>query len=353
MTVEKQGNENPFSTAENFRAHLDKIQSDAIKTDNIKEAQPQVKEEINATKSDSEPTVSEKEMVSQEDTGLDNDDIGESIEEAKAQSTEKEPRLIPKSRLKQETEKRRVAEEQLMKEREERLKEKEEYIRAQTQLEMLTQNKEPAQPQYREPELEQLDALDQDAHRVYSNKIRNLEHTLQQVISNTSQQTQALQIENIVKNQRESFQKENPDFEKALNHYTDVELAAAKMFIKNEDEAKQAVANKFANIVHNAVHNGKNAPEVFYNLAKTYGYAATKSEASSEGNNEPNVDLDAINRNKQKTSSINKLGNKASVGNGNNVFDIKQCLRDPKNPASGIDPDKFAQYRQRIAKSAS
>lgn len=344
-------NENPYATADSFREHLASIQADAIKSENTS-----IENNKTEKPSDDTPTeraaIPEKEAVESNREGSEDDkDVEYVLEESRSTNNEREPRLIPKSRLKQETEKRRVAEEQLMKEREER-------IRFETELNtwkqlQTRQNQEPQQ-RAPEPELEHLDALDQDAHQVYSRKIKELEYKLERVANHTSQQTNALQLENIVKSQRENFQKENPEFEKALSFLADKELEIAKNWYRTEDEAKQAVSNKFAGMVQGAINNGKNAPEMFYNMAKTYGYASAPSSKEPEDYNEPNVDIDAINRNKAKSASIGKIPNKANLGgNSGNILDFNQCLRDPKNPASGIDPVKFAQYRQRLAKSAS
>ncbi len=323
-----------FSSTENFRAHLESLRSEAAPKEEIRNEPTAEKTDLREA---NEP-VDEVETESS-DAHTDAEEVTE----------EKEERLIPKSRLKQETEKRRVAEEQHMQEREERIK-------LETRLKMFEEMQQKAteaqtrkaEPQM--PDMDQLDALDTDAHQVYSRKIRELEQKLDRVASETSQQTGALNIQNIVKTQREAYQKENPDFEKALNFVTEKEIEMAKLYYGNEADAKRAVGNKFAGIVQNAIKDGKVAPELFYNMAKTYGYAAEEAPKVSK---EPKVDLDAVNRNKEKSSSISKIGNNANMGGArSNVFDIKQCLRDPANPNSGIDPVKWREHNARLAKRA-
>jgi hypothetical protein len=358
----QQNNENPFATPESFRAHLATVQAEAIKVDN-----PNIENNKTEKISDDIPTekasIPDKETMVKDDKGDEsNDDVEYVLEQDKentrVNSAEKEPRLIPKSRLKQETEKRRVAEEQLMKEREER-------IRFETELKTFKelQTKQTPQAQIQqEPDLEHLDALDQDAHKLYSKKIKYLEEEFNKLKQNTNQQTESFLMRNLVDAQRKEFEKNTPDFEEAFEFYINKELEAAKLYFddgrKSEtqiaEEADRAVKDKLANIAKSETRKQKNSAEFIYKQAKIYGYNPANIPEEKPNSKEPNVDLDAINRNKEKSASIGKIPNKANLGgNGNNILDFNQCLKDPKNPNSGVDPVKFLQYRKRLAKSAS
>lgn len=327
-----------FSSSESFRAHLESLRS---------EAAPKEEPVIDKNTEKADLSEANESMDGAEDSV--NSGYEESNEDNQSVAEEKEPRLIPKSRLKQETEKRRVAEEQHMKEREERIK-------LETRLKMLEEMQHKAAenparaPEPKMPDLDHIDALDTDAHQVYSRKIRELEQKLERVANETSQQTGALNIQNIVKNQREAFQKEKPDFEKALNYVTQKEIEMAKLYYGSEEEAQRAVGNKFAGIVQNAIKDGKVAPELFYNMAKTYGYSP---EDVAEKSSEPKVDLDAINRNKEKSSSIGKVGNNVNLGGARSAtFDIARCYRRDGDPKSGIDTVKWRAEGERVAKAA-
>lgn len=334
-------NTSPYATAESFRAHLNKIQQQEAE-----KAAP--KEEINDDKLHAEETdVPEQDDVASESKSDDNDESLSNNEETEEPKKEKESRYIPKSRLKEESEKRRVAEENLMKEREERIK-------FETELRLLRENNtKEKEPVYRAPDLDEVDALDTDAHQVYSRKLKDMERKLEHLTATTTQQTSALQVENIVKAQREAFEKENPDFKDALDHLTNIEFNTAKHFYPTEEAARQAVNQKFAGMVQNAVTSGKSAPELFYNIAKTYGYNGSSDEASIAKINKPKVDLDAIKRNKEKSASISNIGNNVGMGGAKSAtFDITRCYRVEGNKDSGIDGDKFRAERERVAKAA-
>lgn len=357
MTTENQAT-NPFATADSFREHLGKIQAEAVKVDVINVEPKEIKndEPINE-KAD----VREQEAAEVANEGGDGDDEGHTSEVNKTDNLEKEPRLIPKSRLKQETEKRRQSEELLFKEREERLREKEEYIRKLSEF----QPKEKVQPIAQEPDLDQLDALDQDAHRIYAKRIKDLERKIAEVEQSSNQKADVLFSQNILKAQKSEFEKKNPDFQEAYDFATQRELQLAKLYFKRQDprkseeviteQAQVAVNQRFSQLAYTEAQNRRDAAELFYDMAKAHGYTKREEEDEREQTHEaPRVDIDAINRNKKKTASISNIGQKINLGgNKGNIVDFSQCLRDPKNPSSGIDPVKFAQYRQRLAKNAS
>jgi hypothetical protein len=252
--------------------------------------------------------------------------------------------FIPKSRFNKEIEKRRALEEQLHQEREAK-------IRYETQLQMLQQMQEmqaaqasQSMPQGQDAQPE-LDPLDLDAHNLYMQKLQELEKKIESFNQETSQKTQQLQYFNLVSAQENAFEKQNPDFKDALEHLKNVELQVAKNFY-DESQAQAYVTQKMQTALMSAINSGKNAAEVMYNMAKTYGYTPKSAQKAA-----PSPNLDAINNNMKKTASIHSLNNSVGLGNNNNVHDIKHLLRDPKNPSSGIDPDKFQQMLGRMTRN--
>ncbi len=315
-----------YSSPDKFREHLQTLQTPP--TENPIVEQTEVKEVNNETHAEEAP-VSDEETPIQESINED--------ESSTSNEAYKENKFIPKSRFNEVNKRNKELEEFAASERDAR-------IRLETQLQMMQEQfKKPEAQTPQVADLEHIDPLDHEAHQVYWRKIKELESKVDQVTRSATAQTQMLQKENIIKAQKDTFEKNNPDYKEALEYLKKVEMNVAKNFYKSDREAEQALAHKYNVMAEAALNNQHNVPEVFYNIAKSYGYSETsKKDASPKGT--PNID--AINKNMAKTASIGSMGNMAT--NNSPAFDIKKCLRDPKNPSSGIDPAKWAQYSQKL-----
>lgn len=322
-----------FTNPERFHEELAKV-SQAPQEPPVQNNNEEIGNDHHATETDpslpAENTEGgEENDVASEDTNFEGDE------------TLQKTNFIPKSRFNKEIEKRRALEEQLHQEREAK-------IRYETQLQMLQQLQEAQKtqsiPQAQEAQPE-LDPLDLDAHNLYMQKLQELEKKIENFNQETSQKTQQLQYFNLVSAQEAAFEKQNPDFKDALEHLKNVEIQVAKNFY-DDSQAEAYVTQKMQTALMSAINTGKNAAEVMYNMAKTYGYAPKSAQKAAHSPN-----LDAINNNMKKTASIHSLNNSVGLGNNNNVHDIKHLLRDPKNPSSGIDPDKFQQMLGRMTRN--
>lgn len=309
-----------YSNPDKFREHLQNLQNPI--TENPAIEGTEVKEENHETHTE-ETTLPDEETSIQETAAED--------EPTASNESYKENKFIPKSRFNEINKRNKELEEFAASERDAR-------IRLETQLQMLQeQYKTPEKHAPQVPDLEQLDALDQEAHQVYIKKIRELESKVEQVTTATSQQAQNAHKQNIIKAQREAFEQNHTDYKEALEHLKAVETKVAKNFYKTEAEAAQAVFKKYEAIADAAVTSNLDVAEVLYNIAKDYGYNSVGSKKETTPKGAPNID--AINRNMAKTASIGSLGNMANHSTPG--FDIKNCLRDPKDPSSGIDPEKW------------
>ncbi len=325
-----------FSNPDNFHAHLQKVQQEAVGEDKPEENHDPISSE-NPTPQE-EPVIRESQTT---EDGAAEEEVAPAVEpEDTGTESYKENKFIPKSRFNKEIEKRRELEGQLSKEREDR-------IRYETQLQMLQQaaqqqtvsanNAHTKQP---EPDFE---PLDPDTHRLYMKKIGELENRLEGINKDTAEKTQQLQYYNIVSAQEQVFERNNPDFKDALKHLQEVETQVAQNILP-DSQVQPYVNQKLQNTLMVALNSGKNAAEVMYNMAKSYGY---KAKGDSKAATAPQSNLEAINSNMKKTASIQSLNNGVGMGNNSNIFDITHVLRDPKNPTSGIDGEKFQQLLAR------
>jgi hypothetical protein len=329
-----------FSNADSFHAHLQQIQQEP-------KADDRITEESHGDKIPEENPVIPDTQGQPESDGLAEDEMVHDAEvESSNNETYKENKFIPKSRFNKEIEKRRELEGQLTKEREDR-------IRYETQLQMLQQAANSSADQMQSAKnahsiqpTEEFEPLDPDTHRLYMKKIGELENRLEGINKDTAEKTQQLQYYNIVSAQEQVFERSNPDFKDALSHLQAVETQVAQNILP-EGQVNAYVNQKLQSTLMVALNSGKNAAEVMYNMAKSYGY---KAKGDSKAATAPQSNLEAINSNMKKTASIQSLNNSVGLGNNSNIFDIKHVLRDPKNPSSGIDGDKFQQLLAKAAR---
>jgi hypothetical protein len=82
-------------------------------------------------------------------------------------------------------------------------------------------------------------------------------------------------------------------------------------------------------------------------MAIKKGYQPNKESV----NNAPikkGPNLNAINENMKKSASIGNLGTGVGMSPSPNVVDVNKLRKDPKNPRSPFDPDKFHKYMQNM-----
>jgi hypothetical protein len=314
-------NNDIFSSADKFHEELEKVSNSNIPEPVQKESND---EPILAT----ETTLPEKLEEASEP------DVSES--EASPDESYKENKYIPKSRFNQEIEKRKALEEQLQAEREAK-------IRYETQLEMLKQAQLSANQE--QPELvEEYDPLDPDAHKMYMREINNLKQKIESVTQETNQRTQQQNYYNRVVADGKTFEKDHPDFNNALQYLEKVEIDAARTLF-SETEAQQFVQQKLQNTMVAAVNGGKNAAEVAYNMAKSYGYSPKSAQPKAKAGS----NLDAINDNMKKSASINGLPNSINMTSNIDENDSDNLRIDPKNPQSPFDPVKFHKRLEKVS----
>jgi hypothetical protein len=327
-----------FANPEAFHKSLSELQNnkDEAVTEEVKEeVAPDHQEETpNDTPEDdntSEESVNEEDS-SADETSDDNDDDYPS----------KKDYNIPKSRFNKEIEKRKALEAELQKEREDK-------IRFEEKLKYLTELEEKQKAtQQQEPELlqeEVIDPLDAESHNLYMKRISDLENRLNQLNNTTQETTQNQRVYNAVTTQEEVFSKLNPDYQDAVNHLINLEKEVAMNFV-GEEEAAKVVEQKLKTLVKAGLAQNKNIPEMFYGMAKKYGFQAKPKAPSSNTSN-----IESINRNMDKSANTSNLGNTASLKGSGNLVKGTSMLKDPKSTFSGVDPDKFHKMLSKIQRT--
>jgi hypothetical protein len=297
---------------------------------------------------DNEPHESHEEP--REETNDESHDEHEERVEASDEDEEPAPRpkkenhLVPRSRLKEETEKRNALEEKLNKESEAR-------IRLETQIQMLHQAQQFHNQQTAVPEksLDQVDALDYETHNIYKKEINKLKEQMANISQQATKQAEDTYLYNTATAQENSFEKTKPDYKDAVRHLADIEMYDAEMEHGKSPEAKQLAAQKLQKIVKNVLRDGGNAPEVLYYMAVKKGYRPSNdSSPAKRGSN-----LEAINENMKKSASISNLGSGVAMSASPLSANPDKLRKDPKNPRSPFDPDKFHKAMQQIQRSVA
>lgn len=295
-----------------FREELNKIQQQEESTQSGNEDDTKVAEQDTSDKSeDSNDT----------DKNLDNDDTN-SPPDTDDSDDELDIKNIPYKRFNKEIQRRKALEAELQKEREER-------IRAKTELELIDKalkNMSPKQQQ--EAPTEPVDP--------YMQAINNVNKRM-------DEQEYRRNFETVVNAQHQHFTKENPDFDSAYMHLIKTEVEANKYFYDDENQAKAAAMQKIKDISDRAFRQGKNIPEILYNLARQYGHQK-QVEPKKQTN------LDAIERNmaKSKTYDSNAAALPPSdKANNYTVLENFEKVYDPKNPNSVEEFHKMLEAARR------
>jgi hypothetical protein len=237
-------------------------------------------------------TQSETQSETKVEQATERDPIAESQTEAPIETSPDDDELsnksIPKKRLDKEISKRQELEFKLQEEREARIKYETELRVFNDALHKLNVQ------QAKEPEL---DPIDNDAHNFYMKKIQELEKKIED--KTTVLETNNLQnrFESTVNNQATEFTKKHSDFQNAYQYVIDKEKQNARLFGVPENQLDTFVAEKLQPVALHVYNNGGNVAETVYNMAKNYGYNATKAANS-------NVNLKAIEKNMAKSQSI-------------------------------------------------
>jgi hypothetical protein len=346
---------NIFASPEAFRAELNKaIDHEIQQTNNQLKSGIQHSErapESNSLQQDSEGSVRQDQSGQGEyadaDRDANNDEgngegetvtsdvydggVEESSSTQEEGTSEKKTHLIPQSRLKQETERRRAIEQELQSEREAR-------IRMEAYMEAL-QAQSP-QKQQDVPKPINIDPLDSEAHNFYMSQINELKSALSQVTNQTSEFQKTNHMVNVIQNQQAQFERNHPDFNEALEHLKNVEREIASSYV-DEREVDSYVHDKLRQVVTGALNKGQNTAETIYNMAKKHGF---NSKAAQPKAQTPN--LSAINKNMAKTASLQGVSNSAGIAN-QGAIDIKGALNNRKNPYSAVNPQQFRELLER------
>lgn len=244
---------------------------------------------------------------------------------------------IPKDRFDKEIEKRKALEVQLQQERESRIK-------FETQLNMYTQAMEQLNtPKAQAPE-ENIDPVDEEAHRFYMSRINAMEQKYEQQNTSLSEYQVKQQFAQTVDRQAFEFAQSHPDFHDAYSHLLGVEAQKALAIGYNEADAHNFAIQQLQPLAWQAYQKGQNVAQMAYNIAKASGYVSKSVVAK----NAPTANFDKLEKNMQKSYSaideipgvstavspehaaylsmqgINKLAGKG--GRGTNVAEFQKAL---------------------------
>ena len=235
--------------------------------------------------------------------------------------------MIPKSRLDKELENRRTLEKQLQ-------EEKDRNIRYETQLQMIAAMRQEPEA----PKEEYVDPIDPETFNYTNKKLAAIEDKFQKAFSALEQKTTEMNQINLINAQETHFERQNPDYRKAVEYVKNIESAIAKNLTSDDSLANQIVNSKFQAAIQMALSNNQNAAEVIYNMAKTYGYSAEAPKAAP-ASVDGKANLEALNKNMGRTANLNHLGNRA---NPTLIpTDIKAAFKKQGDERSGIDPKVF------------
>jgi hypothetical protein len=326
-----------FNSEDNFRAALAKISNESEQDSaDTREEIPQDVQQATRESATTEDT-SDVDDTNVADTNELSGDSGELDVEPEV---EVKGHMVPKSRLNQELEKRKSIEAQLLQERDER-------IRAQTQLQMLTdiQKQQQVEVQQKQSTLhtpEDIDPLDTETYNYAKREIDLLKTQLANVAHETQTRTQEMQYHNMVVAQEAAYAKEHPDFHQAMKHVQDVEFNIAKDLLGDERTANEYVGAKLRDVLTRSLNSGKNAADTIYKMAKTYGYNTPQASSKSA----PTKNIAAINKNMERSANTGNLGNNSSFGHI--PTDIASAMNKSGNPLSGVNPESFHKMLERL-----
>ncbi len=252
-------------------------------------ASPEEFERMLKNQGQEEPTVEETpvETTEEQPEEIQTEQIEqESIEEP---APEVESYKVPKERLDAESAKRYAAEEQI----------KQQNILIEKLMAQMNQSKPQEQQQYQEPEL---NVLDEDAHRYYTNEIKQLKQMMEQNTAQQKQQAEQTKLENAIIHSTNEFKAKAPDYTNVVEKYMQFKKEEAQATFGENDYAIDFVEKQFEQLSKNALAQGKNPAEILYNLAKKT-VAPTPMKATSKVT--PNLSALNANMAKSRTAGSN------------------------------------------------
>lgn len=318
--------------AEEFRKELE-----AIRNQDSQDLQEETKETSHeeSQQDDSEPQNTALETQEGNDQSDDDDDLETDPK------NDLSNKLIPKKRLDKELKKRQELEKLLQAERESRIK-------YETELQIYNEALKKLNATKKQEEIEpEIDPVDADAHNYYLKKLQALESKINENANTLQQKDQSLRFEQTVNMQAEDMARKNPDFNDAYKYVIDREKENAKLIGIPEENIDAFVLQKLQPIAWHIYNNGGNVAESIYRMARNYGF-------SSPNNKRSNVNLKAMEKNMQKSSTmIDDIP--ASVSSlKNNVDSYTQLERFTeglmKDDGRGVDPNKFRKILNELKK---
>lgn len=284
------------SSTDAFRAELSRIQ-------NLETADQSHDKSEGATAEDN--SVVQNITVAEDDVGQDsNTEIGHDDSQQNETELDEDgdeiPNMIPKGRFKKVVERRKELEAQMIAEREARIK-------AETELKMIAQamgqmNK-PQQQALQPQEENQFNPLDEEAHNVYMDEIKQ-----------TRAQLDAMKQEIYIANQERAFAATHPDMQQAYQHLVEVYADTNKMLLDDPQQAINVAIYQLQRMSNEALKKGKNVPELLYNMAQRCGYQ--KPSEAPKTPKQPTTNLNAINNNMKKSATAEVNNSPLPLDNG-------------------------------------
>lgn len=181
--------------------------------------------------------------------------------------------------------------------------------------------------------------LDSEADQRYKKKMAELEskqNQIEEVIKNQSVLQTVAQME-------AQFAATVPDYSDALKFVAQKLEEESSIFLgKSKDQVNGAAVAAINHIVQTSYSQGRNPSEVLYNLAKTKGYSGKKIDDTPK---QPKPDLDAINRNMKKSSSVNNIPETpASSG----IYTSAEAFKNMLDEKGNVKPNKFHEELERL-----
>lgn len=284
-------------------------------------------EEIEEKKSEEEEKKQEQEQSQEEDE--DDSDAYEVHKNDKGA-------FVPLGKFKKTIQTTKALKEELNTQRNEYLILKQQYDAMQATIkEFLPGNNE----QNTQQDNSEYEPLDSDADRIYKKKMAELEskqNQIEETIKNQSAIQTVVQLE-------AQFAATVPDYSDALKFVAQKLEEESSIFLgKSKDQVNGAAVAAINHIVQTAYSQGRNPSEVLYNLAKTKGYAGKKTDNTPK---QPKPDLDAINKNMKKSTSVNNIPETpASSG----IYTSAEAFKKMLDEKGNVKKDEFHKELERI-----
>jgi hypothetical protein len=261
---------------------------------------------------ESEESEEAVEEIEEEALESESDDADDAEEEVKTEETKAEQAAIDKSVKYFKDQAKRYEQEKLVVEQR--------YNELLSAIEHMAGGEQPAAKSEFEP-------LDEDAHKVYTQKMAELEAKQREIEMQSIHQ----QFTSALTTHEAAAKVEHPDFDNAFSHYKSVEIAKLEaMGIPKEiaaDEVKQALAQT----AFVAWQQGKDLGKMFYGMAKSVGYKPNGTAPKQK-----DVNHEAIARNRARTEK-KPVQEVNPVGKTGNITERLQSMM-----VNGrVDPNQF------------